>query len=178
MHAGSVRSLLCLASTRLSLFLAKRLSRTSSAPRCAATSLSTTSIHLFPVKVANWGWSHYARRELVYYNNSVVKSQDSFVIVCNIKSSPTVPDVPSSPRLDVPKSLLETFGSLLLSDNPAHADVEFILPRRGQDLSTARHIYASRQLLSRVEYFRSSKSAHRASRAPLTSQYPYTPLID
>ncbi|KAI5896671.1 uncharacterized protein SCHCODRAFT_02615508 [Schizophyllum commune H4-8] len=122
----------------------------------------------FCSKVANWGWSHYARRELVYYNNSVVKSQDSFVIVCNIKSSPTVPDVPSSPRLDVPKSLLETFGSLLLSDNPAHADVEFILPRRGQDLSNARHIYASRQLLSRVEYFRTMFSSGFAEGVSMT----------
>ncbi|TRM63990.1 hypothetical protein BD626DRAFT_263869 [Schizophyllum amplum] len=122
----------------------------------------------FCSKVANWGWSHYARRELVYYNNSVIRSQDAFVVVCNIKSSPSVPDVPLSPRLGVPKSLLETIGSLLLSDNPAHADVEFIIPRRGQDMSAAKHIYASRQLLSRVEYFSSMFSSGFAEGACVT----------
>ncbi|KAL1743607.1 hypothetical protein HDZ31DRAFT_64858 [Schizophyllum fasciatum] len=126
----------------------------------------------FCSKVANWGWSHYARRELVYYNNSVVKNQDSFVVVCNIKSSPAVPDVPPSPRLGVPKSLLETFGSLLLSDSPAHADVEFIIPRRGQDISAAKHIYASRQLLSRVEYFRSMFSSGFAEGVSMTGNGP------
>jgi hypothetical protein len=59
------------------------------------------------------------------------------------------------PRQSVPKTLLDTVGALL--DDPLYSDVEFIVPRRGQSLRSARRIWASRRLLKRAEYFDISK---------------------
>ncbi|KAJ8691449.1 hypothetical protein PTI98_011018 [Pleurotus ostreatus] len=47
--------------------------------------------------------------------------------------------------------LLHTVGALL--DDPTYSDVEFILPRRGQPIQSARKIWASKRILSRAEYF-------------------------
>jgi hypothetical protein len=84
-----------------------------------------------------------------------VRTQDAFVITCTITSSPAKP--PSlQPRQPVPKSLLDTVGSLL--DDPLYSDVCFIIPGRDQSLRS-RKIWASKRLLQRAEYFRTSRAA-------------------
>ncbi|KAI0669174.1 hypothetical protein C8Q78DRAFT_1042001 [Trametes maxima] len=98
----------------------------------------------------NWGWAQFARRDAVYYQPSLTRQHDAFIITCSITSVPAPPaKVPSIPRYIVPKDLLETVGGLL--DDPVYCDVEFVLPQRGR--AEARKIYASRRLLKRVEYF-------------------------
>ncbi|KAF8236340.1 hypothetical protein L208DRAFT_1422001 [Tricholoma matsutake] len=108
--------------------------------------------HTFSHKTANWGWAQFAKRDTVYYQSNAVKTQDAFVIICSITSSPSPPvPPPVFPRQTVPKDLLDTVGALL--DDPLYSDVEFIIPRRGQRLRSARSIWASRRLLKRAEYF-------------------------
>lgn len=92
----------------------------------------------------------------MYYQSNAVKTQDAFVIICSITSSPSPPvPPPVFPRQTVPKDLLDTVGALL--DDPLYSDVEFIIPRRGQRLRSARSIWASRRLLKRAEYFETSE---------------------
>ena len=82
-----------------------------------------------------------------------VKAQDALVIICTITSSPAKP--PSlQPRQPVPKSLLDTVGSLL--DDPLYSDVCFTIPGRDQSVQNGRTIWASKRLLQRAEYFRTS----------------------
>ncbi|KAI0726225.1 hypothetical protein C8Q72DRAFT_847350 [Fomitopsis betulina] len=108
--------------------------------------------HSFSQQTQNWGWAQFARRDNVYYSNTLSKLQDAFTVICTITSSPSLPDpVPTIPQSLVPKVLLDSMGGLL--DDPLYSDVEFVLPRRGKPFYAARRIYASRRLLKRVEYF-------------------------
>ncbi|KAM5538632.1 hypothetical protein V8D89_007661 [Ganoderma adspersum] len=98
----------------------------------------------------NWGWAQFAKRDVVYYQATTVKSQDAFVIICTITSSLANPaPVPSIPRYPVPRDLLDSMGGML--DDPLYSDVEFVLPQRGK--GPPRRIYAARRLLQRVDYF-------------------------
>ncbi len=75
--------------------------------------------------------------------------------MCTITSSPYVPPpVPTVSRRSVPKSLIDTMGSLL--DDPVYSDVEFIIPRQPNSLQNAKTIWASRKMLQRVDYFDAS----------------------
>ena len=85
-----------------------------------------------------------------------VKAQDALLIICTITSSPTKPSSSLQPRQPVPKSLLDTVGSLL--DDPLYSDVCFAIPGRDQSLRS-RTIWASKRLLQRAEYFRTSRAA-------------------
>lgn len=98
--------------------------------------------------------AQFARRDAVYYQSMPVKAQDTFVITCAITSSPAKPSSSLQPRQPVPKSLLDTVGSLL--DDPLYSDVCFTIPGRDQSLQS-RKIWASKRLLQRAEYFRTSK---------------------
>ena len=100
--------------------------------------------------------AQFARRDAVYYQSMPVKAQDTFVITCTITSSPTKPSSSLQPRQPVPKSLLDTVGSLL--DDPLYSDVCFTIPGRDQSLQS-RKIWASKRLLQRAEYFRTSRVA-------------------
>ncbi|KAF8073868.1 hypothetical protein FPV67DRAFT_1479610 [Lyophyllum atratum] len=125
--------------------------------------------HSFSHKTANWGWAQFAKRDNVYYQTHGVKSQDAFVIICTITSSPAPPPpAPSQPRQSVPKLLLDTVGGLL--DDPLYSDVEFIIPGRAGRLRSARKIWASRRLLERADYFESMFSSGFAEGSPEESQ--------
>lgn len=100
--------------------------------------------------------AQFARRDAVYYQSMPVKAQDLFVITCTITSSPAKPSSSLQPRQQVPKSLLDTVGSLL--DDPLYSDVCFTIPGRDQGLQS-RKIWASKRLLQRAEYFRTSRAA-------------------
>ncbi|KAI1794804.1 hypothetical protein LXA43DRAFT_1072322 [Ganoderma leucocontextum] len=98
----------------------------------------------------NWGWAQFARRDAVYYQPTSVKSQDAFIIICTITSSPASPaPVPPIPRYPVPRDLLDSMGGML--DDPLYSDVEFAFPQRGK--ASPQRIYAARRLLQRVDYF-------------------------
>ncbi|KDQ25891.1 hypothetical protein PLEOSDRAFT_1046123 [Pleurotus ostreatus PC15] len=99
-----------------------------------------------------FSWAQFAKRDAVYYNNNPNRNRDAFVIICTITRTPS-PPAPHSPmrRKPVPMDLLHTVGALL--DDPTYSDVEFILPRRGQPIQSARKIWASKRILSRAEYF-------------------------
>ncbi|KAF9454777.1 hypothetical protein P691DRAFT_826991 [Macrolepiota fuliginosa MF-IS2] len=114
--------------------------------------LKEASNHTFSSKTANWGWYDFARRDSVYYQSISAKTQDAFVIVCTITSSPSATSLlPPGPSLSIPKQLVDTVGSLL--DDPRYSDVEFVILRRNQDPKKARRIWASRKLLQRAEHF-------------------------
>jgi len=102
--------------------------------------------------------AQFARRDAVYWQPLSVKGPDAFLIVCTITSSPATPiQLPSIPRLPVPKDLLFSVGTML--DDPAYSDIEFVLPRRGRSsLHGAKTIKAAKKLLQRVEYFDTSVS--------------------
>ncbi|KZT28333.1 hypothetical protein NEOLEDRAFT_1129727 [Neolentinus lepideus HHB14362 ss-1] len=128
--------------------------------------------HSFSWKTANWGWAQFARRDTVYYLSNAVRSQDAFVIICTITSSPTPPSPPPPSHLTtVPRDLMDSVGGLL--NDPLYSDVEFILPRRGKDKEReARKIYASKRLLRRADYFEtmfSSGFAEATSEQPTIS---------
>ncbi|EKM79382.1 hypothetical protein AGABI1DRAFT_128536 [Agaricus bisporus var. burnettii JB137-S8] len=114
--------------------------------------LKEASNHTFSYKTANWGWAQFARRDSVYYQSISAKSQDAFVIVCTITStsSPTTL-LPSGSNLSVPKTLIDTVGSLL--DDPLYSDVEFVIMRHTRNSQNARRIWASRKMLQRAEHF-------------------------
>ena len=84
-----------------------------------------------------------------------VKAQDTFVITCTITSSPAKPSS-LQPRQPVPKSLLDTVGSLL--DDPLYSDVCFTICGRDKSIQS-RKIWASKRLLQRAEYFRTRRAA-------------------
>ncbi|KAF8964175.1 hypothetical protein BDZ97DRAFT_1904491 [Flammula alnicola] len=113
--------------------------------------------HSFTWKTANWGWAQFARRDSVFYQSMPVKSQDAFVIICTITSSPFLPPTHVIPRQPVPKALLDTVGALL--DDPLYSDVQFIIPKRGQSISNGWRIWASKRLLQRADYFQTSMSS-------------------
>lgn len=104
------------------------------------------------------GRAQFARRDAVYWQPHSVKTPDAFLIVCTITSSPAPPvQLPSIPRLPVPRDLLFSVGTML--DDPAYSDIEFFLPRRGRSsLHGAKTIKAAKKLLQRVEYFDTSAS--------------------
>ncbi|KAG5646532.1 hypothetical protein DXG03_003299 [Asterophora parasitica] len=118
--------------------------------------------HSFSHKTANWGW-HGPIRE---------KRQ------CVLSNTRPPPPVPAYPRQSVPKGLLDTVGALL--DDPLYSDVEFIIPRRGGKLKSARRIWASRRMLKRAEYFESSGSgfAEGSPEAQLIGGAPAPSIID
>lgn len=99
--------------------------------------------------------AQFARRDSVYYQSISAKSQDAFVIVCTITStsSPTTL-LPSGSNLSVPKTLIDTVGSLL--DDPLYSDVEFVIMRHTRNSQNARRIWASRKILQRAEHFNDS----------------------
>jgi hypothetical protein len=99
--------------------------------------------------------AQFARRDSVYYQSISAKAQDAFVIVCTITSasSPTTLLPPAS-DLSVPKTLIDTVGSLL--DDPLYSDVEFVI-MRPQNPQKVRRIWASRKLLQRAEHFNDSE---------------------
>ncbi|KAJ3541320.1 hypothetical protein NMY22_g3936 [Coprinellus aureogranulatus] len=115
--------------------------------------------HSFSYKTANWGWAQFARRDSIYYQSPNVKAQDAFVIVCTVISTPSAP-APPPPivRYSIPRPLLDTIGSLL--DDPLYSDVQFIVGRQGS--KSARRIWASKKLLSRVDYFATMFSSNFA----------------
>ncbi|KXN88178.1 hypothetical protein AN958_07637 [Leucoagaricus sp. SymC.cos] len=114
--------------------------------------LKEASNHSFSYKTANWGWAQFARRDSVYYQSISAKTQDAFVIVCTITSSPSPMSLlPPAPSLSIPKALVDTVGSLL--DDPRYSDVEFVICRRNENPRKARRIWASRKLLQRAEHF-------------------------
>lgn len=114
--------------------------------------LKEASNHSFSYKTANWGWAQFARRDAVYYQSISAKTQDAFVIVCTITSSPSPSSLlPPALNLSVPKPLVDTVGSLL--DDPRYADVEFVILRRNESPRKARRIWASRKMLQRAEHF-------------------------
>jgi hypothetical protein len=81
------------------------------------------------------------------------KTQDAFVVVCTIHSSPTSPQVWIPPRQLIPKTLLDTVGSLL--DDPSYSDIEFVIAKQ-RDHSNVRTIYACKKMLRRADYFETS----------------------
>ena len=89
----------------------------------------------------------------MYYTKSIVKFNDAFVITCTISSTPGPPN--TIDKSLVPKDLLDSVGQLL--DDPLYSDVEFILPSRSARARVPRRIYASKRLLSRADYFNSSR---------------------
>ncbi|KZT09315.1 uncharacterized protein LAESUDRAFT_723049 [Laetiporus sulphureus 93-53] len=107
--------------------------------------------HSFTHQTQNWGWAQFARRNDVF-NQPSVKQHDTVLVICSITTTPTSPTPPPAiPRRLVPRDLIDVMGGLL--DDPIYSDVEFILPRRGRSRIDAKKIYASRKLLTRVEYF-------------------------
>ncbi|KII83022.1 hypothetical protein PLICRDRAFT_47435 [Plicaturopsis crispa FD-325 SS-3] len=108
--------------------------------------------HTFSYKTANWGWAQFARRDVISNQSNAMRQQDALIISCTIASSPApATPVPPIPRQKVPKTLLDTVGSLL--DDPACTDIEFVIPKRGGSLKSAKRILASRSMLKRVDYF-------------------------
>ena len=105
------------------------------------------------------GWNtffraQFTRRDTIFSQHSV-KSQDALLIICTITSSPYVPPpAPTVSLRSVPKSLIDTIGSLL--DDPVYSDVEFIIPRYPNNLRNARTIWASKKMLQRIDYFDAS----------------------
>ncbi|KAI0647708.1 hypothetical protein C8Q79DRAFT_951562 [Trametes meyenii] len=123
----------------------------------------------------NWGWAQFARRDAVYYQPSLTRQHDAFVITCSITSVPATPaKVPSIPRYTVPRDLLETVGGLL--DDPVYSDVEFVLPQRGR--TEVRKIYAARRLLKRVEYFNDMFGSGFAEGASIATESEREGLLD
>jgi hypothetical protein len=108
--------------------------------------------------------AQFARRDAVYYASPIVRKADAFLITCTISSSPVpvnrIP-TPVSSQISVPSFLIDTIGSLL--NDPAHSDVEFLLPHRGRGLRGARSILASKKILSRFPYFETSETSHACS---------------
>ena len=89
----------------------------------------------------------------MYYNNTLSKQQNAFLVACSITSSPLPPEpVPIVPQLLVPRGLLDAMGGLLdeyvrccqtLSKlmsvlSPVYSDVEFVFPRRGKPPQAAK----------------------------------------
>jgi len=107
----------------------------------------------------------------------LAKSQDAFVIVCTIHPSPTTlkPQV-WTPRQLIPKTLLDTVGSLL--DDPSYSDVEFVIAKRRHNHSNIRTIYACKKMLRRADYFETSISTSKnVIRSVLTLNQPQCSLL-
>ncbi|KAL1950799.1 hypothetical protein VTO73DRAFT_5923 [Trametes versicolor] len=114
----------------------------------------------------NWGWSQFARRDVVYYQANTVRQHDAFLVICAITVSAAPPaPIPTIPPYTVPMNLLDTMGSLM--DDPIYSDVEFIIPQRGRGES--RKIYAARRMLQRIEHFNDMFSSGFAEAAPVDS---------
>jgi hypothetical protein len=64
-----------------------------------------------------------------------------------------------TPRQLIPKTLLDTVGSLL--DDPSYSDVEFVIAKRQHDHSNVRTIYACKKMLRRADYFETSISLQK-----------------
>ncbi|KAF9527601.1 hypothetical protein CPB83DRAFT_393844 [Crepidotus variabilis] len=107
--------------------------------------------HTFTSKTANWGWPQFARRDSVFYQSIQARTQDAFVIICTITSSPMAPSVQTQPHQPVPKALLDTVGNLL--DDPTYSDIKFVLAKRRPGIQESRTIWASKKMLRRTEYF-------------------------
>lgn len=100
--------------------------------------------------------AHFARRDLIYYQNNSVRNSDAFIITCRISSSPTPVPIETTPTAyrSVPTKLVKVIGSLL--DDPVYSDVEFVLCQRARK-SEQRSILASSKILRRFDYFESSE---------------------
>ena len=96
----------------------------------------------------------FARRDSAYYQSMQAKTQDAFIIICTITSSPSTPRISSIPRQSIPKALLDTVGALL--DDPAYSDVKFVIRNRKDVDGDSRIIWASKKMLQRAEYFQTS----------------------
>lgn len=96
----------------------------------------------------------FARRDSAYYQSMQAKTQDAFIIICTITSSPSTPRISSIPRQSIPKALLDTVGALL--DDPAYSDVKFVIRNRRGVEGDSRIIWASKKMLQRAEYFQTS----------------------
>ena len=134
--------------------------------------LVRNAIHVnsYPIPTEDIWRAQFARRDTVYYSRSVVKAQDAFVITCNITTSPGPPTQPPSiPQMVVPKGLLDSVGSLL--DDPLYSDVEFIIARHGTNLKRAKRIYASKKILSRADYFKTSRGFNRIKVLRIDTHY-------
>lgn len=84
--------------------------------------------HVFSSEARNWGWQSFARRSDVYFNNSLVKHHDAFIVACTVTYTPTVPT--PSPHNDLhrkmlPVELLNAFSGLF--NDPDYSDVQFII---------------------------------------------------
>ena len=122
--------------------------------------------HAFSYKTMNWGWAQFAKRDAVYYSAPQVKAADAFLIVCTITSSPSPPaPVSTIPRRLVPRSLVDAIGKTL--DDPLYSDVEFVMPASAASKRRkTRRIYANKTILSRAEYFETSKHANLCANQP------------
>ncbi|GAA5978850.1 hypothetical protein JCM11641_003586 [Rhodosporidiobolus odoratus] len=113
--------------------------------------------HSFTWRERNWGYASMISRREAYYNNPNTRNADAFLVVCTITSSPSLPSVPSSPQVLIPKNLVHAYASLF--DDPAYADVLFrIRPENGRRDRKGnvkeKRLYAARKILAgRSEYF-------------------------
>ncbi len=96
----------------------------------------------------------FARRDSVYYQSAQARTDDAFIIICTITSSPSIPKAWSAPRQHIPKTLLDTVGELL--DDASYADVTFVIAKRKRGNTITRTICASKKMLQRAEYFETS----------------------
>ncbi|KAN0061127.1 hypothetical protein ACQY0O_006862 [Thecaphora frezii] len=124
-----------------------------------ATILGTKEAHdhAFSDKTSNWGWAQFAKRDVVYYNNSAVRNADAFLISVSVIESPEKPKVHRPVGHTVPPVLIQAMGSLL--DDPDHSDIVFVIQSRRRtphgNKRPKQKIYAIKKILAaRCEYFR------------------------
>ncbi|KAL9933115.1 hypothetical protein V8E36_007833 [Tilletia maclaganii] len=113
--------------------------------------------HVFSHKTSNWGWASFARRADVFYNQSLVKQADAFLITVQISTVYEKPRMFKPVGHPVPSPLITAWGSLL--DDPEHSDVVFLFPPKrtanGRRTGRTRKLYAIKKILAaRSTYFR------------------------
>ncbi|KAG8822097.1 hypothetical protein FRC19_006709 [Serendipita sp. 401] len=126
--------------------------------------------HTFSYKTQNWGWAQFAKRDAVYYGASAVRQSDSFVVICTITSSPSIPvNPPRIKKRAVPMAMLDVVGSLL--DDPTYSDIEFVFPNKttpGKTKGEPKKIWANKKLLTRADYFHAMFNSGFSENASLT----------